>query len=115
MGVGLLTLSLFLFWWAIRTNLKKPLSIAFTDYKPIHIVTEGPYRYIRHPLYTSYMIAWLGVPVVLGSAAAFIPGIILFYYYYKAAKLEENQFSLSEMKENYEIYRSNTGMFFPRL
>src|SRR4030095_7451150 len=35
--------SLFLFWWAVHTNRRKPLSAVFSPDLPMHFVRHGPY------------------------------------------------------------------------
>lgn len=38
------------------------------------VITTGPYRYIRHPMYAA-VIPWiLGIPLALGSFYALLPG-----------------------------------------
>jgi len=59
-AIGFYAASTALFWWAIRTHRKKPLAIAFTEHVPEHVVSEGPHRFVRHPFYTSYLLAWMG-------------------------------------------------------
>src|SRR5437016_3988791 len=66
-GAVLYLISLSLFWWAIRTNRRKPLSAIFSADVPQHIVAEGPYRYIRHPLYCSYVLTWLAGMLATGA------------------------------------------------
>ncbi len=51
--ICLYALSLGLFWWAILTA--KGLDFAFSD-NVGNIVTTGPFRFLRHPFYTSYML-----------------------------------------------------------
>ena len=41
------------------------------------VVTDGPYRYVRHPGYTGALVAGLATPIVLGSLWALVPGGVL--------------------------------------
>jgi len=86
-------------------------------YKRIHgqyvIVTEGPYRLVRHPRYAAAALAnltfflftgvWLSLLGLLGWAAIYAQG-----------KAEE-QFLLTLAPEAYGAYRRRTGMFLPRI
>ena len=86
-------------------------------YKPLRgkyiIVTEGPYRLVRHPRYTAAALAnlvfflftgfWLSLLGVIGWAAV-----------YTQARAEE-QFLLRLAPQTYGTYRRRTGMFFPRV
>jgi protein-S-isoprenylcysteine O-methyltransferase Ste14 len=86
-------------------------------YKHTHghyiIVTEGPYRWVRHPRYEAAALAnlifflftgvWLSLLGLLGWAAIYAQG-----------KAEE-QFLLTLAPQAYGDYRRRTGMFFPRV
>ena len=59
LGTLLYTLSFIFFWWAIKANWRRPLTAAFSDDAPRHIMVRGPYRLVRHPVYSSYFLAWM--------------------------------------------------------
>lgn len=42
-----------------------------------HVVTTGPYRFIRHPGYAGALWAYLTMPLLLDSIWAFIPAVLL--------------------------------------
>ncbi len=77
------------------------------------IVTEGPYRLVRHPRYAAAALAnlvfflftgvWLSLLGLLGWAAIYAQG-----------KAEE-QFLLTLAPEAYGAYRRRTGMFWPQI
>ena len=46
------------FWWAIATHGRRPPTHAFSSDEPVRLVREGPYRAVRHPFYSSYLITW---------------------------------------------------------
>ena len=46
--------------------------------KPTILVTEGPFRISRHPMYLGFVALLLGVAIMLGSLAAFIAPIAMF-------------------------------------
>lgn len=37
---------------------RRPPHLAFADGPPDSLVDGGPYRYIRHPFYTAYIVVW---------------------------------------------------------
>jgi len=43
-----------------------------------HVVTSGPYRFVRHPGYTGALLINLGPPLLLGSLWALIPSTLSF-------------------------------------
>jgi protein-S-isoprenylcysteine O-methyltransferase Ste14 len=42
-----------------------------------HVVTTGPYRFVRHPGYAGALWTYLAMPVLLDSIWAFIPTVLL--------------------------------------
>jgi protein-S-isoprenylcysteine O-methyltransferase Ste14 len=38
------------------------------------VAAGGPYQYVRHPAYSGWVLAYLTMPLVLGSWMALIPG-----------------------------------------
>lgn len=109
------TLSFSLFCWTLLTNIKRPLSIAYSNDVPEHVVCVGPYRWIRHPFYTSYVVAWCaGVIATLAWWLA-LTVVAMTWLYYDAALYEERKFAASAMSEQYRAYSRHAGRFLPRL
>ena len=79
------------------------------------LVTSGPYRYVRHPFYTSYLIFWTGLALGTWSLWAVPVLIVMLVLYAVAARSEEGKFSRTEMSADYAAYRARTGMFWPKL
>ncbi|WP_273457329.1 methyltransferase family protein [Nevskia ramosa] len=107
--------SLALFWWAIRANRTRPLSFAFSEDEPSHLVSTGPYRWIRHPFYSAYLLAWLAVPVATLQPLMLMPLLAMGAIYVSAARVEEKKFDASVLAAAYARYRAQTGMLVPRL
>jgi protein-S-isoprenylcysteine O-methyltransferase Ste14 len=82
---------------------------------PQHIVTYGAYSRIRHPFYTSFLLAFLG------TFAYFPHWVTLFALGYGfvilnvTAAREEQRLSTSEFGAEYQQYVTHTGRFFPRV
>jgi protein-S-isoprenylcysteine O-methyltransferase Ste14 len=88
---------------------------AFSDDTPQFLLRHGPYRYVRHPFYASYLLFWVGTAV---TTAGWLPWLVPFgmlLLYARAATGEEQKFARSDLAQAYETYRQNTGMFLPRL
>ncbi len=107
--------ALTVFCAAVGANRKRPLAIAFSDAPPEHIVTSGPYAYVRHPFYVSYALAWMAGTVATAQwwllATLFGMGVL----YVRAARREERMFASGPLALRYSRYRARTGMFVPRL
>ena len=80
------------------------------------LVQEGPYRYVRHPVYTAAMSLGIGLSLlyltpVLGSVMVLLVGIA----HYRA-RVEERFLSSEEaFGTAYTEYMTRTGRFFPRI
>jgi protein-S-isoprenylcysteine O-methyltransferase Ste14 len=105
--------SLALFWWALNTNRSKPLSAVFSPDDPVHVVQQGPYRMIRHPFYTSYLLSWIAGVFATGQSWLVLTVAVMIVLYYRAARYEERKFAASALGESYRSYRSRTGLFLP--
>jgi protein-S-isoprenylcysteine O-methyltransferase Ste14 len=102
-----------LFWWTVATIRRRPFSLAFSHDIPEFHVTGGPYRWIRHPFYTSYLGCYLSVAVVIQSPPTWLCALLVVAIYWRAARMEEAKFSRSSFAESYDSYRRRSGMFFP--
>lgn len=113
-GIAIEIAGAVLFWWAILASRKARLHAAFDDVHPHSIVTGGPYRYLRHPFYTSYLIFWSGWAIAAWSAWTLLPVAIFAVIYVAAARAEEKKFSNTPLAQEYEAYKKRTGFFWPR-
>lgn len=104
-----------LFWICIRVNREKPFSVAFSADQPEHLMTHGPYRYIRHPFYASYSLGWIASIIATGQPWLLLSLLVMGTIYYRAAAAEERKFASSNLAAVYADYRRRTGMFIPRL
>lgn len=108
-------LSLLLFWSAVEANRAKPLTLAFTQDQPDHIVTHGPYRWVRHPFYASYISFWLAGVLACSYWPLLISLGIMSGLYFQAAREEERKFTNSSFAQTYRDYQTQAGMFFPKI
>ncbi|NTY02430.1 isoprenylcysteine carboxylmethyltransferase family protein [Deinococcus sp. JMULE3] len=107
--------ALALFAWAARTIWQRRLTLAFADDEPAHLETRGPYRWIRHPFYTAYVLGWLAGVLATGHLALLTTVLIMGTLYVRAARQEELKFARSALSGAYTSYRQRTGMFIPNL
>jgi len=105
--------SLGLFWWAIRTNSSARLSAAFSPDVPVHLVESGPYRFMRHPFYCSYLLAWLAGTIATARWWLLPTVAVMVIIYWKAARGEEEKFSRSSLAAEYQKYRERTACLLP--
>ena len=104
-----------LFSSALRATRQRKFGVVFGRSVPSAVVQHGPYRYIRHPLYTSYMLNWIGCTVLSGSFLIGAGSLIVAILYILAARGEERDLLKSELGTTYSEYRNKTGLILPRL
>jgi protein-S-isoprenylcysteine O-methyltransferase Ste14 len=112
-GAVLYIFSAGLFWWAIQTSRAKPLSAAFSPDAPGHLVRSGPYRFVRHPLYSSYILTWLAGWIVTAQWWLLPTVAMMIAIYFVASSAEEEKFLRSPLSQAYQQYRLRTGRFLP--
>jgi len=59
--------------WAMAVNRYYSAVVRIQKDRGQTVVTDGPYRFVRHPSYASGIVGWLVTPIMLGSLWAFIP------------------------------------------
>ncbi len=79
------------------------------------LVTHGPYRWVRHPMYTALFVYLLGI--LLLTANLLIGGFLLgaFLVTIGTRVVKEEAILEEEYGEDYRAYKARTGRFLPRL
>ncbi len=112
-GVGLGTAGAPLFLW-IHHSLGKNYSVTVEIREQHTLVTSGPYRWVRHPMYTMFVVN--GFAALLLSANWFIGGAWLGLGIVAASRVsDEEALMIEEFSEDYRSYMKRTGRFLPPL
>ena len=113
-GITMYATSMTLFLAALEAARRVPMTRTFV-YTPKcdTILTKGPYRVIRHPIYLAYSLCWLAAPVathsiVLGSTAVFMIACYLI-----SAHEEERLLATGARAGEYAILRKRTWRMIP--
>ena len=114
-GSAVLLVVLVLFWTAVAAHGDIRPKFAFDQPEAARIVTSGPYRWIRHPFYSSFMLAALGGVLISGRPELLLTIPWLACFYVRAAKEEEIFLLESPLGRQYQDYYRRTGRFFPRV
>ena len=90
LGIAMYVVSLALFLAAIEASRRVPMTRTFV-YEPkcSTILTEGPYRLIRHPIYLSYALAWSAAPVATHNVFLGLTAVGMIGCYLISAREEE--------------------------
>jgi protein-S-isoprenylcysteine O-methyltransferase Ste14 len=111
-GLAVAGAGLALFVYAIR-NLDRQYTPGHAAHLPTEIITAGPYRYIRHPVYTANLLMTAGLLMASGTLWLGLNLAVLVVYYHFAIKSEEN--SIAAHFPEYREYAARTGRLFPRI
>ncbi len=110
--VALVALGIAFAWWA-RIHLGRLWSGNVTRKADHHVVDTGPYRIVRHPIYTGLLLSLLATAVAKGT----LPGVVGFAFLllgvWMKARLEERWLA-QELSDNaYSDYRKRVPMLLP--
>jgi protein-S-isoprenylcysteine O-methyltransferase Ste14 len=94
-------------------NLSDNLTPFPTPRKNSNLISEGIYKYVRHPIYTGIVFIMFAFGFYTTSFTRMIITIILFLVFYFKSELEEKL--LIDKFPEYRDYQKRSGRFFPRL
>jgi protein-S-isoprenylcysteine O-methyltransferase Ste14 len=113
LGVGLGLASLPLIVW-VQQALGSNFSTVLHVRQEHNLVTSGPYRWVRHPMYTVLFIHLAGI--LLLTANWYIGGVPLAAFLLIVITRMENEERLMQEKfgDAYRAYMQSTGRFLPK-
>jgi protein-S-isoprenylcysteine O-methyltransferase Ste14 len=112
LGAGLGALAdLFAYW--VFSNLGTNVSPTVATRKQHQLVTSGPYRWVRHPLYTMGMISYLSFALLAANWYVAILAVVTFIILLIRLPKEEAGL-LERFGDEYRQYMDRTGRFLPK-
>ncbi len=67
----------YLIWWTASVNTFLARYVRIQEERGQQVVTSGPYRFVRHPMYAAIIVLMLSIPLVLGSLWALVPASLI--------------------------------------
>ena len=109
-AIGLLSV---IFWTWTQLTLDTQWSAQLQLKKDHHLVTTGPYAWVRHPLYAG-IFGWCLSLILLTANWIFVAVCLLsiFGLLYRVPK--EEQMMIEAFGDEYKDYMKRTGRFFPK-
>jgi len=111
-AIGIMGLRIWLKWWAMVT-LGEYWSVQIEIRESHKLITDGPYRYIRHPAYLSNLMEYFGIPLI-ANAYYTLMGVVLVYLPLNLIRLHlEEKELIKKFGKEYETYRKKVPAFLP--
>ena len=112
LGGAILTLAgLFFCIWA-RLALGSNWSGTVTIKQNHELIQRGPYKIVRHPIYTGFLFALLGTALVYGAIRGFVGLLVCGLALWIKSRGEE-QFMVQQFGEQYIAYRREVRALIP--
>lgn len=109
-GLVLFAAGLLFAVWA-RVHIGRNWGAPMTEKEEPELVTSGPYRLVRHPIYSGILTAGAGTAVALSWWWLVAFGLAAIYFVY-AATVEE-RFLAEQFPDLYPAYQRSTKMLVP--
>ena len=99
--------------WTFR-RLGKNLTDTVVTRRDHTLVTNGPYRWVRHPFYVSGGLFAVGTSIVAANWFLFVSSVLFICLIVIRTRIEEEKL-LTRFGESYRVYMERTGRFMPKL
>jgi protein-S-isoprenylcysteine O-methyltransferase Ste14 len=112
-GAAITVAGLALTVWA-RRALGANWSSTVTVKKEHELITAGPYRYVRHPIYSGLLVGFLGSALAWGQWRGLLAFVIATYALWRKWRMEE-RFMRETFGAAYSEYAARTPAVVPRI
>lgn len=99
--------------WRSRSELGPAWSLLPKAGDQTGLVTTGPYRVVRHPIYLGLSVSTIGLTVAFGNAPAFLVVLSSVVPSFRWRALVEERLLIGVFGAQYGSYRENTKMIVP--
>jgi protein-S-isoprenylcysteine O-methyltransferase Ste14 len=111
-GVALGILGDLLAYW-VFSNLGDNVTRTVVTRKSAQLVTSGPYRWVRHPLYLMGLIGYIGFALLAENWFIGLATVLVFLVLVRRTDKEEAKL-VEKFGDEYREYMKQTGRFFPK-
>lgn len=105
--------ALIILFWVLR-SLGQNFSTTLTLKKDQTLVTQGPYQWVRHPMYTAFVLLWGGYFLISTNWFIGLTGILGFVWAIVVRTPKEEQMMIERFGDEYIAYMKRTGPYLPR-
>ncbi len=112
LALGLSAVGLGLRYWAVLR-----LGFFFSTHVLIHnqhqLITDGPYKWIRHPAYTGLLLALAGAGLAMGDFVALLLLTVVPFFAFKLRIAMEEKKLIKQFGQQYLVYLDKTYRLLP--
>ncbi|MFZ0124186.1 MAG: isoprenylcysteine carboxylmethyltransferase family protein [Xanthobacteraceae bacterium] len=101
-GAIAIAVSLAIVHWTVLENRYAVVVVRIQRERGQHVITTGPYRFVRHPMYAGAILLFVGTPLLLGSWYGLIGAAIIMALFCVRITIEER--TLRAELEGYTEY-----------
>ena len=109
-----LGLAALIIFFRVLQSLGQNFSTTLTINKDQTLVTQGPYRWVRHPMYTSFVLLWVGYFFLSTNWFIGLTGVLGFVLAIVVRTPKEEQMMIDRFGDEYIAYMKRTGRYLPR-
>ena len=109
-GLALWAAGLGLAVWA-RLYIGRNWGMPMTQRQEPDLVTTGPYRFIRHPIYSGVILAMIGTALVTTLVGLIAVAVVAAFFAFSATR--EEGFLAKEFPGTFPAYKARTKMLIP--
>jgi protein-S-isoprenylcysteine O-methyltransferase Ste14 len=91
-------------WWCTSTNRFLSADARIQSERGHTVIQDGPYGFVRHPMYTSLICLMIGMALILGSWLALVPAALIALVFVVRTSLEDRM--LTTQLAGYREYAS---------
>lgn len=112
-GAAVFVFALWLLWRS-HADLGKAWSVTTEVKAGQKLISDGVYRYIRHPMYAAHLLWGVAQALLVWNWISGPASLIIFIPLYLLRVTREERMMLEQFGEEYKVYMYRTGRIIPR-
>lgn len=113
-GLALLWCGIALRFWSVRT-LGRYFTLVVQTSTDQPVITDGPYRLVRHPSYAGMLLAFMGLGLLIGNWLSFVTLTVAMAFGLVLRIRVEEQALLRDIGDDYRTYAASHRRLVPFL
>jgi protein-S-isoprenylcysteine O-methyltransferase Ste14 len=111
-GTAVFVLGLALAVWA-RVYIGRNWGMPMTRKADPELVTTGPYKSVRHPIYSGIILAMIGT--TLAVSVYWLAAVVIMGVYFSFSAVTEERYMAEQFPGTYPAYKRSTKMLIPHV